>query len=85
MDFGSSLVEEENPFPKELTPPLSFHPKIPPLIVNTLVHSFGIGGCIVEEEIPPSWQEENQLKTMDEDSEEETPHLSPLRLLDEHL
>jgi hypothetical protein len=55
MDFGSCPIEEETPPPKEHTPPLSFHPKIAPLKVHTQVHGFGTGGCIVEEEIPPSW------------------------------
>jgi hypothetical protein len=64
---------------------LSFHPEIAPLRVHTQVHGFGTGGCIVEEEIPPSWQVENHPTTMDADSEEEPPLLSPLRLLDEHL
>jgi hypothetical protein len=45
----------------------------------------------VEEEIPPSWQMENQSTTMDADLEmdvelmEEPPQLTPLQLSDEHL
>jgi hypothetical protein len=65
MDFGSFPVKEETPPPEEHTPPLSFHPEITPLRVHTQVHGFGTGGCIVEEEIPPSWQVENQPTTMD--------------------
>jgi hypothetical protein len=34
---------------------LSLHYEISPLRVHTLVHGFGTRGCIVEEEIPPSW------------------------------
>jgi hypothetical protein len=49
IDFGSCPVEEEILPPEELTPMLRFHPKIAPLRVHTPDHSFGTGGCIVEE------------------------------------
>jgi len=49
IDYGSCPIKEEILPPEELTPPLNFHPKISPLRAHTLDHSFGIGGCIVEE------------------------------------
>jgi hypothetical protein len=84
IEFGSYPFDEEILPPEEHTPPLSFHPEISPLRVHTPIHCFGTGGCIMKEEIPPSWQVENKLTTMDADSAmdvglvEESPHLSPL-------
>jgi hypothetical protein len=46
---------------------------------------FGTGGCIVEEEIPPSRQVEDHSTSAGEETEVETPLLSPNRLSDEHL
>jgi hypothetical protein len=89
--FGSCPVEEEILPPEDHTPSLSFHPEIAPLRVHTPVHGFNTGGCIVEEEISPSWQMENQLTIMDADldmdveSMKELPKLTPLQLSDEHL
>jgi len=67
LDFGSCHVEEEILPLEEHIPLLSLHYEISPLRVHTLVHSFGTRGCIVEEEIPPSWKMENQPTDMESD------------------
>jgi hypothetical protein len=91
IDYGSCPIKEEILPPEELTPPLNFHPKISPLRAHTPDHSFGIVGCIVEEENPPSWKMEIPLIAtkanleMDANLMEEPPPPTTLRLPEEHL
>jgi len=67
MDSSSYPVEEETPPPEEDTPSLSFHPENAPPIFHTQVQGVGTSGCIVEEEIPPSWKVEKHPTVVDAD------------------
>jgi hypothetical protein len=57
----------------------------PPLKSIHRTEVFGTGSCMVEEEIPPSWQVEEHTMSIGEDKEAEPPLLCANRLLEEHL
>jgi hypothetical protein len=101
-------IEEETLSLEEETPMLDFHPQTTPPKTRIVTHFQGdsqiqggnTGGdtsdCIVEEEIPPSWQvtqntpnnaalEEAPPENADEDMDLEQPLLTPHRFSDDHL
>jgi hypothetical protein len=73
---GNFPVKEETPPSRERTPLLT-NPLAPPKI-NPQDPVFGDGSCMVEEEIPPSWQVEEHMVITSEDKEVE--HLCSMQI-----
>jgi hypothetical protein len=65
---GPSMAEIPPPM-NSAPPPLSHSPELDPPRAYSPDHFFGTGSCIVEEEIPPCWQETplNVMAMVDED------------------